>query len=60
MHEIIGKENDENNGESEGEDNNNKMDEEMIDSKALFIYKSIKKLNNSIQIITELLRTNDI
>ncbi len=32
----------------------------MIDSKALFIYKSIKKLNNSIQIITELLRTNDI
>ena len=60
LHEIIGKENDENNGGSEGDDNQNKIDEEMIDSKALFIYKSIKKLNNSIQIITELLRTNDI
>ena len=62
LNEIIGKENDESNAGKDGGDNNNtsKIDEEMIDSKALFIYKSIKKLNNSIQIITELLRTNDI
>ena len=60
LNEIIGKEDD--GGGKDNDDNNNfnKIDEEMIDSKALFIYKSIKKLNNSIQIITELLRTNDI
>ena len=62
INEIIGKENDDANAGKDGGDNNNtsKIDEEMIDSKALFIYKSIKKLNHSIQIITELLRTNDI
>ena len=62
INEIIGKENDDSNAGKDGGDNNNtsKIDDEMIDSKALFIYKSIKKLNHSIQIITELLRTNDI
>ncbi len=62
LNEIIGKENDDANAGKDGGDSSNtsKIDEEMIDSKALFIYKSIKKLNNSIQIITELLRTNDI
>ena len=62
INEIIGKEsNIANDGNSEGIDfNNDKINEETIDAKALFIYKSIKKLNNSIQIITELLRTYDI
>ncbi len=62
LNEIIGKENDDANAGKDGGDSSNtsKIDEEMIDSKALFIHKSIKKLNNSIQIITELLRTNDI
>ena len=62
LNEIIGKDNDDGNAGNDGSDSNhgNKIEEEMIDSKSLFIYKSIKKLNNSIQIITELLRTNDI
>ena len=62
LYEIIGKESEGNEGNNEGGDNNNneKINEETIDAKALFIYKSIKKLNNSIQIITELLRTYDI
>ena len=62
INEIIGKEKEDANvGKDGGENkNSNTIDEEMIDSKALFIYKSIKKLNSSIQIITELLRTNDI
>ena len=37
-----------------------KMDNEMMDAKTLFIYKSIKKINNSILIITELLQTCNI
>ena len=62
LNEIIGKESDiGNDGNNEGiVFNNDKINEETIDAKALFIYKSIKKLNNSIQIITELLRTYDI
>ena len=63
FNEIIGKENEELNGEKDDDfvsNKNKKIDEEIIDSKTLFIYKSIKKLNSSIQIITELLRTNDI
>jgi len=63
LNEIIGRETDDINGEEdEGSDKNNhkKLDEEIIDAKTLFIYKSIKKLNNSIQIITELLSSNNI
>ena len=60
LNEIIGKEDDGGGKDNGDNSNSNKIDEEMVDSKALFIYKSIKKLNNSIQIITELLRTNDI
>ena len=60
LNEIIGKEDDGGGKDSGDNSNSSKIDEEMVDSKALFIYKSIKKLNNSIQIITELLRTNDI
>ena len=37
-----------------------KIDNEMMDAKTLFIYKSIKKINNSILIITELLKTGNI
>ena len=40
--------------------NNLNTYEEAIDSKTIFIYKSIKNLNKSIQIIVELLLTNDI
>ena len=62
IYEIIGKESDSNEGNGEGGDsgNNSTLNEEVIDAKALFIYKSIKKINSSIQIITELLRTYDI
>ena len=63
LNEIIGREADDINGEEdEGSDKNNhkKFDEEIIDAKTLFIYKSIKKLNNSIQIITELLSSKNI
>ena len=48
----------------DNEDNkiNNKkgFNEEIIDAKTLFVYKAIKNINKSIQIITELLLTNDI
>ena len=61
INEIIGKDDDEYLGKDKSDNKKQKkIVEEMIDSKALFIYKSIKKLNSSIQIITELLRTNDI
>jgi len=39
---------------------NNEINEDISDAKTLFIYKSIKKLNSSITIITELLKTSDI
>ena len=38
----------------------NGTNEEISEAKTLFIYKSIKKLNNSITIITELLKTSDV
>ena len=59
-HEIIGKDEEELAGNSSNnvkKKNNNILDG---DAKTLFIYKSIKKINNSIQIITELLKTNNI
>ena len=63
INEIIGKEVDEileNEKNSDFDKKNRKIDEEMLDAKTLFIYKSIKKINSSIQIITELLKTNNI
>ena len=60
QHEIIGKDEEElggNNSNDGNRKNNNILDG---DAKTLFIYKSIKKINNSIQIITELLKTNNI
>ena len=60
--EIIGKDNEEINEETKEEENNNDNDNDglMEDSKVLYIYKAIKKLNSSIQIITELLHTKNI
>jgi len=58
--EIIGRDEDElneKNNYNENENNNNKEDG---DAKILFIYKSIKKLNNSIKIITELSNIKNI
>ena len=46
--------------QSNKNDNKNKLDEEMFDSTTLFIYKTIKKINHSIQIITELLVAKNI
>ncbi len=63
LFEIIGKENDlnnEGNGEASEGNKTRNIIEETIDAKALFIYKSIKKINKNIQIITELLCTYDI
>ena len=40
--------------------NKENLNEEAIDAKTIFIYKSIRNMNKSIQIITELLLTNDI
>ena len=63
INEIIGRETDDINGDDDegfNKNNHKKFDEEIIDAKTLFIYKSIKKLNNSIQIITELLSSNNI
>ncbi len=40
--------------------NSNSFNKINLDAKTIFIYKSIKKLNKSIQIITELLLTNNI
>ena len=50
-----------NNNSSQNIENNTRLfDEEVIDAKTLFIYKSIKNVNKSIKVITELLQTNDI
>ena len=59
-YEIIGRENEEKNDDKKEDDNNNENDDLMEDSRVLYIYKSIKKLNSSMQIITELLHTNNI
>ena len=58
-YEIIGKDINENDNEEEQnkEENNDDM---VDDSNTLYIYQIIKKLNNSIQIITELFNTNNI
>ena len=40
--------------------NKNKLHEEILDSTTLFIYKTIRKINHSIKIITELLITKNI
>ncbi len=62
--EIIGKEEKElfrNNTDSDSDKNKNKtIEADMLDAKTLFIYKSIKKVNSSIKIITELLNNNNI
>ena len=54
-----------NNNIDEDKDNSNhnkknKLDEEILDSTTLFIYKAIRKINHSIKIITELLVTKNI
>jgi hypothetical protein len=62
--EIIGKEEGDifkNNNNNEADDKKNKtIEEDTLDAKTLFIYKSIKKINSSIKIITELLNNNNI
>ena len=61
FNEIIGKENNNIIDESGNHHyKNNEINEDISDAKTLFIYKSIKKLNSSITIITELLKTSDI
>ena len=47
-------------GNDDGSGSNNRIDEEMLDSTTLFIYKAIRKINHSIKIITELLVTRNI
>ena len=60
-YEIIGKENEINNEEKKEENkSSNDNDDLMEDCKVLYIYKAIKRLNSSIQIITELLHMNNI
>ena len=55
-YEVIGREN-----EEKKEEENKTNDDDMIeDQRVLYIYGAIKKLNNSIQIITELLYTKNI
>ena len=58
--EIIGK--DQNISDENGNHQymKNEANEEISEAKTIFIYKSIKKLNSSITIITELLKTSDI
>ena len=61
--EIIGKDGDDpsKGDKTSGNDKKHrKIDEEMLDAKTLFIYKSIKKINSSVQIIIELLKNNNI
>lgn len=61
--EIIGKDGDDSSGgdKTSGSDKKTrKIEEEMLDAKTLFIYKSIKKINSSVQIIIELLKNNNI
>ena len=47
-------------GNSQEDINKIKMEGQFLDSSTLFIYNSIKKINSSIKIITELLFTNNI
>ena len=58
--ETIEQDNNNNNISQTIENNKGVLNEEIIDAKTLFIYKAIKNANKSIQIITELLQTNDI
>ena len=58
--EVIGKDKDELNGNSSNSEIKKKNTNFERDAKTLFIYKSIKKINSSIQIITELLKANNI
>lgn len=61
--EIIGKQEKEINGNDmniESQNKNINLDEDMLDAKTLFIYKSIRKTNSSIKIITQLLNNNNI
>ena len=53
-------ENGSNNNSKKNKKNKKKLDEEILDSTTLFIYKSIRKINHSIKIITELLVTKNI
>ena len=46
--------------DSSSDSGKNKLDEEILDSTTLFIYKTIRKINHSIKIITELLVTKNI
>ena len=57
---ILGKEENELNINLNDSDKNKKENEIDSDAKTLFIYKSIKKLNSSIRIITELIKANNI
>ena len=58
--EIIGKEEEEFNGNHSNLEHNKKPNDINRDAKILFIYKSIKKLNSNIQIITDLSKINSI
>ena len=67
-YDFSGNNNDESNNFSNFSDNNfyfnklnkKKLHEEILDSTTLFIYKTIRKINHSIKIITELLITKNI
>ena len=58
--EIIGQDNEKKEKEKEENKNPNDHDDLMEDCKVVYIYKAIKRLNSSIQIITELLHMNNI
>ena len=59
-YEIIGQENEIKDKEKDENKNQNDHDDLMEDCKVVYIYKAIKRLNSSIQIITELLHMNNI
>ena len=59
INENIEKNNEIDNNKKEA-NNGKDLNEEIIDAKTLFVYRAIKNINKNIQIITELLRTNDI
>jgi len=50
----------ENEGKGNSDDNNNINKFEMMDAETIFIFKSIKKINKNIKIMTELLVTKNI
>ena len=59
-YEIIGRENEMKDKENEENKSSNDNDDLMEDCKVVYIYRAIKRLNSSIQIITELLHMNNI